>query len=81
MEHGSYTLSESAIDSLCHSILLRPVAYGVLPSNAMLITSECQGYTRGYFFGCNPLPAGIPLTFTTQRAKPEIVDRTSLRKV
>ena len=22
MEHGSYTLSESAIDSLCHSILL-----------------------------------------------------------
>ena len=27
--------------------------------------SECQGYTRGYFFGCNPLPTGIPLTFTT----------------
>ena len=28
------------------------------------LLSECQGYTHGYFFGCNPLPVSIPFTFT-----------------
>ena len=37
----------------------------LIGGNAWIGSSECQGYTRGYFFGCNPLPAGIPLTFTS----------------
>ena len=37
MKHSSYTLLKGAIDSLCYSILLRPVAHRVLPFNALRI--------------------------------------------
>ena len=37
MKHSSYTLLKGAINSLCYSILLRPVAHRVLPFNALRI--------------------------------------------
>ena len=36
MEHSSYTLLKGAIESLCYTILLRPVAHGVTSGNPML---------------------------------------------
>ena len=46
MEHSSYTLLKGAIDSLCYSILLRPVAHRVLPFNALCIAKVPHAVTH-----------------------------------
>lgn len=50
LEHGCYTLFEGAIDLLCHSILLWPIAHGVLPFNAMLIAELSKRIAHVFAF-------------------------------
>ena len=56
---GKTVVTESKALSFC------PYSKTISSFHSEIVISECQGYTHGYFFGCNPLPAGIPLTFTT----------------